>query len=324
MAFAGGARLIQDQAACPFRAFAAHRLGATRLEEPHEGLDARERGSVLHAAVARLWGALRSSERLAALREEELAREVAQAVDLGLARWRTRRESAFKERFLALERERLQSLLARVAGARAATRAVRSARRRGGAQSSRSAACASSCASTAPIASTAGATLLLDYKTGKAQTGSWFDARPDEPQLPLYALATRGAARRAGVRPPGARGLRLRGAWPSATDIAPGIEPFAAAEGPHREWTGQLEAWRQTLDALGEQFRSGVATVDPKRYPSTCDLCHLRTLCRVEELLDRATDPRRAGGRGQLKCRRAARRPTSSSCPCCSTNRRER
>ena len=189
MAFAGGARLIQDQAACPFRAFAAHRLGATRLEEPHEGLDARERGSVLHAAVACLWGALRSSERLAALREEELAREVEQAVELGLARWRTRRESAFKERFLALERERLQRLLhewlalerqrapfevlaveearsLEIGGVRLELRLDRADRL------------------------DAGGDPLLDYKTGKAQTGSWFDPRPNKPQLPLYALAT--------------------------------------------------------------------------------------------------------------------------------------
>jgi probable DNA repair protein len=285
VAFPGGARLIQDQAACPFRAFAAHRLGASVLEEPHEGLDARERGSVLHSAVASLWGALRTSERLAALSEDELALEIAQAVDLGLARWRARRESAFKERFLALERERLRALLREwlalerqrapfevlaveearglgVGGVRLELRLDRVDRLG------------------------AGGALLLDYKTGEAQTGSWFDTRPDEPQLPLYALALEN-------RPAGMAFARLaRGecAFDGLAErdaIAPGVAPLAATKGRAGGWRDQLEAWRETLDALGEQFRSGVASVDPKRYPGTCELCHLRTLCRVEERVGR-------------------------------------
>ncbi len=260
------------------------------LEQPHEGLDARERGHVLHAVVAYLWGSLRSSARLAALTEAELAGEVAQAVDLGLARWRNRRESVFKERFLGLERERLTSLLhewlaverqrapfevlaveaarsLEIGGVRLELRLDRADRLDGGDD------------------------LLVDYKTGKAQTGSWFDSRPDEPQLPLYALATEGG-------PAGLAFARLaRGdcafdGLAARDDIAPGIAPFAGTKGSSGEWNGQLDAWRQTLAALGEQFRSGVVTVDPKRYPGTCDLCHLGALCRVEQLLKRAAEPR--------------------------------
>ena len=288
VAFAGGARLIQDQAACPFRAFAAHRLGATRLEEPHEGLDARERGSVLHAAVACLWGALRSSERLAALREEELAREVEQAVDLGLARWRTRRESAFKERFLALERERLQRLLhewlaverqrapfevlaveearsLEIGGVRLELRLDRADRL------------------------DAGGDLLLDYKTGKAQTGSWFDARPDEPQLPLYALATE--------TPPVALTFAR---WRVGTAHSRGL-PSARTS---RQASGRLRPPRAAPVNGADNWRPGARPSmrwasssarcgdgRSKHYPKTCDLCHLHTLRRVEELLDRATDP---------------------------------
>src|SRR5213594_3620240 len=39
----GGTRVLSDQAACPFRAFARHRLHAQELEEPAEGLDASKR-----------------------------------------------------------------------------------------------------------------------------------------------------------------------------------------------------------------------------------------------------------------------------------------
>jgi probable DNA repair protein len=289
VAFAGGARLIQDQAACPFRAFAAHRLGATGLEEPHEGLDTRERGSLLHAAAAQLWGALRSSRQLAALGQQALAEAVRNSVDLALARWRARRRSVFQERFLALERRRLEALLhewlalerqrapfevlaveearaLEVGGVQLDLRLDRSDRLEDGGE------------------------LLLDYKTGQAQVGRWFDPRPDEPQLPLYALTR-------AVPPDGlafarvARGECAFAGLAQRADIAPDIELFAPAKSRADDWPKQLDAWRQTLAALGEQFRSGLARVDPKRYPGTCDTCHLRTLCRVEDLFGRALEP---------------------------------
>jgi len=51
----GGSALFKNQAACPFRAFAAHRLDAYPLDEPVAGLDAAERGSILHAALEFIW-----------------------------------------------------------------------------------------------------------------------------------------------------------------------------------------------------------------------------------------------------------------------------
>ena len=48
----GGARLLELQAACPFRAQAELRLGARALEEPVIGVAAAERGDLVHAALA--------------------------------------------------------------------------------------------------------------------------------------------------------------------------------------------------------------------------------------------------------------------------------
>ena len=56
----GGTRVLADQAACPFRAFARHRLGAEGLATPVDGLDARDRGNLLHALMAQLWSTLRT------------------------------------------------------------------------------------------------------------------------------------------------------------------------------------------------------------------------------------------------------------------------
>jgi hypothetical protein len=64
------------------------------------------------------------------------------------------------------------------------------------------------------------------------------------------------------------------------------------------DWPAQLVAWRETLHALGEQFRSGLARVDPKRYPHTCQYCDLATLCRVSELRAQEADDEDSGDPG--------------------------
>jgi hypothetical protein len=64
----GGARLLELQAACPFRAQAEQRLGARALEETELGLDAAARGDLVHAVLAKLWEELRDRERLARCR----------------------------------------------------------------------------------------------------------------------------------------------------------------------------------------------------------------------------------------------------------------
>ncbi len=288
VSFGGGARLIQDQAACPFRAFATHRLGATALEEPHEGLDARERGSVLHAVAAELWRTLSSSRRLAALGEEALAELVRNSVELALARWRSRRASVFQQRFFELERRRLEALLQEwlaLERQRAPFEviAVEAARRLevGGVQLELRLDRVDRLED--------GGDLLLDYKTGSVPGSRWFGSRPDEPQLPLYTLT--GADAPAGLAfARVARGECAFSGLAERDGIGPGIELFAPARGRAQDWGAQLEEWRQTLAALGEQFRAGVVTVDPKRYPATCETCGLRTLCRVEELLERAPE----------------------------------
>src|SRR5262249_41240384 len=60
----GGTRVLSAQAACPFRALARHRLHADDLEEPAEGLDASERGKLVHLLMQNVWDELKDSSAL--------------------------------------------------------------------------------------------------------------------------------------------------------------------------------------------------------------------------------------------------------------------
>lgn len=286
IALAGGAGLLQDQSACPFRAFAAHRLGATVIEQPAEGLDAGERGSLLHAVLATLWSQLRSSAELHRLDHDTLRDRVRAAVDAALPRWMRRRPSAFQTRFLELERTRLQALAhewLEVEKGRAPfevaqveqTRALEAGGVRLEVRLDRVDRLAD------------GDELLIDYKTGKASVSHWLGERPEEPQLPAYACT--GERTPAGLAfarvkrgESGLEGLAER------PEFGSGIQAVAAAKlkGAAADWPGQLAAWDAMLAALGAQFRAGEARVDPKRYPQTCSHCGFSSLCRVQELRD--------------------------------------
>jgi hypothetical protein len=102
-----GTSLFRDQSACPFRAYARHRLGARALEAAGPGLDARERGNLMHWALAHAWRTLGDKAHLDALDARGRERLLAQAADSAIADLRKRRPDAMGGRFGAIERARL-------------------------------------------------------------------------------------------------------------------------------------------------------------------------------------------------------------------------
>jgi RecB family exonuclease len=133
-----------------------------------------------------------------------------------------------------------------------------------------------------------GGLAVIDYKSGQAKVADWLGARPDDAQLPLYAL-TVGAEE---VRAVAFARLKVgeRGFVGLARDR--GVLPGVAALEDHRharalasDWPDLIEQWREELDALGDGYAGGDARVDPKRGLATCRLCDLAALCRVHERL---------------------------------------
>ena len=291
-AFRGGVRLIQNQAACPFRAFAVHRLGAVSLDHPHEGLDARDRGMLLHTALAEFWSELTSQQQLDLIPRDELTSVVARAVDRALARLHRTRASRFRSRFLELERTRLGELLhewLQVERERDEFRVVAREEQAvvnvGGLVLSFRLDRVDSLAR--------GGELLIDYKTGQSSIAMWMGERPEEPQLPLYQLARPvppQAVAFAQVR----RGECGLSGLSADIGVAEGIArlPSSRFANVFSDWPTLLAHWRATVVALAIRFRSGAAPVDPKKGSLTCRNCDLSTLCRVSEVVDRSSPTR--------------------------------
>ncbi|MEJ2432712.1 MAG: PD-(D/E)XK nuclease family protein [Pseudolabrys sp.] len=284
---AGGTAIFKHQAACPFRAFAEHRLGARPLEEVQIGLDARGRGIVLHTALEYLWAALRDYAHLAALSQAERRAQVDAAVQRAVEAMAARYPGTFTPRFRVLEEQRLGDLLEAWLAcelARAPFSVVRQEQEEditlGGV--------------TARLKIDRidrlenGALAIIDYKSGRTDVRDWLDDRPEEPQLPMYALSQEGQGEQAVAAVAFAQlrpgKLRFAGLAREA-ELVPGTETLAAKRyaGEFADWPALLAHWRATLSGLGEAFRAGAAAVDPKHYPQTCRYCHLTALCRVGE-----------------------------------------
>ncbi|HXF65402.1 MAG TPA: PD-(D/E)XK nuclease family protein, partial [Burkholderiales bacterium] len=294
----GGVEFFQDQAACPFRGYAGYRLGASALEAVRVGLDARERGSLVHRAAENLWRELQTSERLAAMSPAELAAAVGRAVAAAVELARRRRPDVMTEAFSALERSRVAALLLRLAElerqrapfavlTREQARPVSVAGVQVGTRLDRVDRLAD------------GSRVVLDYKTSReVDVGDWLGERPDEPQLPLYAASGGGELAAVAFVQLTARAVRFEG-LARAPGLLPGVprlEDSRKAAAHCRDWRALIEGWRAALEGLAREFLAGRAEVAPKDYPATCRHCDFPTLCRVRELMDRGPAAEREEG----------------------------
>jgi ATP-dependent helicase/nuclease subunit B len=268
----GGTRVLADQAACPFRAFARWRLNASALETPESGLDASRRGQLLHALMKHLWGVLKNSTSLQ--ESQNLQPAIRQAADAAV------KELGLEGRFAELERARLGRLALEwleVEKARAPFEVLFIEKPQ--------AIVVSGIELSGRIDrmdKVAGGHALIDYKTGHVTRAAWLGNRPDEPQLPIYAAAAKEnitAVTYARLQP----GRMCFSGYSKDKGALPKVEQY-------RDWDGLIASWQREAETLGAGFAAGDARVDPKKALQTCRNCDLQTLCRVHEKLSGLTD----------------------------------
>lgn len=290
----GGARVLELQSQCPFRAFAELRLGARPLQEPQAGIDRRTRGTILHRALQEFWSETQSLAGLLKLDPVGRGTRVAARVDEALA---GELPAGTSDRSRALERDwqcrALENLLA-IEQARpdfVVAEAERSMERELGGlvlklQVDR-------------VDRVGDALLVIDYKTGKASPRQWRGARMDAPQLPLYAVLHPGRPTGLAVATVAASGARFQGVA-SEAGVIDGLLPagkFKLTEDREsgfdwRQITGHWFAW---LEELARDHVAGHADVDPKLGATTCRNCHLGALCRVAMVAPDESDAEEAG-----------------------------
>ena len=256
-----GTAVIRDQAQCPFRAWAIHRLGL-EADDPEEPFaDAMTRGTVVHVAFFNLY---QNHERpfsdddiddaVDAAVEEHLKHTPAlfrahekDRITTIIKAWIKHEEKRPEFTVIGLEQE----AELRLPGAQFNLRIDRIDQDRA-----------------------SGHKIVIDYKTGALSINRLVGERLTEPQLPMYALtdANIQAVLFAKV---GDAEVRLDG-W-RGEDLRPGKLPEGG-------WKSLRERWQAQIEALIKEFRTGEAAVMPND-PQVCHYCHLPSLCRIKALV---------------------------------------
>jgi probable DNA repair protein len=276
-----GVATLKAQSRCAFRGFAETRLRAEPLEYPVPGFNERERGELVHDSLEQIWSELRDSAGLAAILAQPgaLERLTAASARRAIAKLCARRDPG--ELWRERERDRLTRLLARWLELEGQRDSFAVERLEAGSEIARHAGLNFSVRIDRIDRLSDGSRLLIDYKTGAANR-DWQGERPDNPQLPLYALLHRksliavaygkiNAAECAFVAESERKGAFL------PRKLATRMEGMGSL-------AELMELWAKRIERLALEFGEGRAAVDPTL--TACRSCHLHGLCRVPSTMD--------------------------------------
>jgi probable DNA repair protein len=284
----GGVKPLTLQAECGFHAYAEVRLRGAELESPAPGLDARERGMLLHKALELVW--IKLNDKLALIGTEErerlpliadsvaaavvsvfrgrVPRELERAVERECHRLERLIEVLFKEELLrpwfeveTLEARRVVS----IAGGQFELRIDRIDSIEGGGYA------------------------ILDYKSGQARAPRWNGEEVRDPQLLAYLMAERGRNVQVLANVSLTQGRAKFSGKAAHSRLMPGVAGLQGMD-PNKvhaadieaAWQNETTRWLHGLQMLASDYLAGRAPVEPA--PDVCRNCHLTVLCRRVEL----------------------------------------
>ncbi|PHS71312.1 MAG: DNA helicase [Cycloclasticus sp.] len=279
----GGVGVIKDQAACPFKAFAHHRLRARAMEEPEPGIDARLRGSLVHTCLEKIWQQIRTHQILCDLSADE-QKTLVYGIVTAVIQQESMRTPILKKAFGQLESQRMTQLLLDwlLIDAQREPFDVT----------------ATELKQTVTVGQLQlntvidrvdtlqdGSIAIIDYKTGESSINKWFGERPEEPQLPLYNVFGSNDIQ-ADVRSMSfaqlKKGKIKYEGLSDSTENFSGLKRLDESKKADKpDWDSQMAYWKDVLGGLSDEFVAGDARVNPTK--KACDYCDLTSLCRINE-----------------------------------------
>lgn len=277
----GGSGLIKAQSLCPFKAYAEYRLGIKQEDDLQDGVKASDRGTLVHRVLEAFWEHVENYSALQHLLSNELrlSEFLHELIEKELIRFK---QDVFlqPEALYALERERTFNAVSQWLLSAESSRSNFVVDKLEKRQKISLAGLELSLTADRIDVLEDGSRIIIDYKTGLKTTSSLLGERPEEPQLPLYALLdpTNTTGIYFGiVRPDKAEWHGLQ-----STTTAFSASALRTVKIPEEGWEEQVSAWKLSLEAIAIEYQQGVARVAPLS-DSVCQFCHLGPVCRIKE-----------------------------------------
>tara|TARA_B100001063_G_C16726984_1_gene537012 strand:+ start:137 stop:976 length:840 start_codon:yes stop_codon:yes gene_type:complete len=243
--------MFKNQSACPFNAFAIHRLKSESLQDLTIGLTALDRGSILHEVMFKIWRKWGSSQGLHNLTDLILQNDISDNIKTTLYDWSAHHPILRGKLFSQLEQARLEKLVwqwieneknrpifsvdslevkknLEVAGISVSVRIDR-------------------------IDKIGKKFLVIDYKSGSVKPADWNGDRPRDPQLPLYVSALEPKVNGCAFAQLKTGNIKFFGL--SDSELIP-------YEKPHEDWPSLIKQWCDSIDKLAKEFSAGHADVE--------------------------------------------------------------
>lgn len=280
----GGATALQHQALCPFRGYVKSRFKLGSIEEADTGLDALERGKLVHRVLELLAAPISQASQQGNPVGEE---RIEQAVVSALESTQTFRPDVLSDKTRHIETQRLISLVEQWLE-----------------QEYKRPPFSISATETELVAVLAGLTfklradridtlqdgseVIVDYKTGKPSVNGWVGERPKAPQLPLYALIKNPAPAALLFAQVKAGDCKWVGVCDddSFDQLKVGKTQSKAGNAElkaFQSWLALVENWQQRIELLATEIAQGVAAVAPIDAPNACGTCDLHASCRIAQ-----------------------------------------
>ena len=269
----GGTALLANQAKCPFKAFAEHRLKAKPNQSASDGLDPREKGQIIHKVMEILWQNLGSQKELLNLSSKALDELIHQAIDTALAPLKQVHPESFSHLFQEVEYIRLKRLV---------LASLEWEKQRP--PFSVAAIEESYTISLADLTFKVRVDRLdqvddkkwvIDYKSSLPTSKPWNEDRPQEPQLLLYALLDEQINALLLMQLKTGK-VMCNGLSEEKQDIY-GISSLKKGE----TWEEYRNKWQHQLTLLADEFQQGHCLPQPTQ-PSICQHCDFQNLCRFQ------------------------------------------
>lgn len=269
----GGTSLLGNQAKCPFKAFAQHRLKANPALTTTDGIDDREKGQLIHKVLELLWQTLENQEQLLKLKPDELEQYIDQAIQSALNPLKQLHIQALPDLIANVEYIRLKRIILsylewekqrppfsiasleenhsiNLAGLDFKVRVDR-------------------------LDQVGNKKWVIDYKSTLPTSKPWNEERPMEPQLLLYALLNEQINVLLLIQLKTGK-IKLSG---FSEEKLESKEINTLKE--NETWEDYRQTWLEQLTNLAEEIKSGHCPPHPQSL-AICQQCDFQNLCRFQ------------------------------------------